>query len=140
MVPAELSYLLFHWRSSSESNGTTATTQTTTTTTATPPPPEEIPESGKRDDEKEDFKDVEEEVDEDAVFTSNPVVAYSIHVIHTPGAAMRRPALNVSAVGVVPEEEEAFAVHFPCTGLASGAVDFLLQVLFLFMQYHKIPS
>ena len=43
---------------------------------------------------------------------------------------MDPPALNVSATGVVPEEDGGgkFAVSLPCTGKATAEVDFLLEV------------
>ena len=56
-------------------------------------------------------------------------VYYSIHLIHSSGPAMDPPALNVSATGVVPEEDGGgkFAVSLPCTGKATAEVDFLLE-------------
>lgn len=42
---------------------------------------------------------------------------------------MDRPTLNISSTGVVPMKENSqFAVIFPCTGIAEGEIDFLLQV------------
>ena len=61
---------------------------------------------------------------------SHDTVYYSIHLIHSSGPAMDPPALNVSATGMVPEEEGGgkFAVSLPCTGKATAEVDFLLEV------------
>ena len=73
---------------------------------------------------KDDDVEVNEYYGHDAVY-------YSIHLIHSSGPAMDPPALNVSATGVVPEEEGGgkFAVSLPCTGKATAEVDFLLEVI-----------
>lgn len=64
---------------------------------------------------------------------TRPNVGYSIHIIHSPGPAMDRPTLNISSTGVVPMKENSqFAVIFPCTGIAEGEIDFLLQIKFTF--------
>ena len=63
-------------------------------------------------------------------YYGHEAVYYSIHLIHSSGPAMDPPALNVSATGVVPEEDGGgkFAVSLPCTGKATAEVDFLLEV------------
>ena len=55
-------------------------------------------------------------------------VAYSVHIIHTPGPAMDKPSVNITATGTVPRVDRKFAVRLPCTGLTNGEIDFLLQV------------
>ncbi len=114
--------LLLHWRGTNRS----------TPPPAPPlllPPPEEVP--GVLLPEDEDIPE-HENVPEESEEGEQPV-SYSLHAVHTPGAAMGRPSFNVSAVGEVPEagedgDGETLAVELPCTGLADGEAQFLLQV------------